>query len=433
MVRLRPIVSAGIAAMALLACTDGEQATSGTSPGGARAPSEATGPAPGVTDETVKVGAVYVDTSALEAVGLTYDLGDYEATYQALADDINDGGGINGRTLEMVVVPFDATTTTPGEAQCLQLTEDEDVFVVTGLFLADAVLCPLEAHATAVVGGTMNPTRQQRAQAPWLSWLPDDEAPAQIVETLADRGELDGKVAVFAATATQNVLEDTVVPALHDAGVDPVATGIMDAPPDDTAAVQSSVRLIAERFDAAGADTIVFVGADGANWPTVMADDPSYRPKLLFLDQAAPRAFATSAATTDTSILEGSLSGGGYGPDQARYDEPAMQDCLATLEAAGIDTPAPEDFDPDDRSNQPYQAAFQACPDMAIIRAWLEAAGDDLHYGTLDAAIDGLEVHIPGEPGTRTYGPGPGADGDPAAYLYRWDESSRGFELVDDD
>ena len=135
-----------------------------------------------------------------------------------------------------------------------------------------------------------------------------------------------------------------------------------------------------------------------------MAADTSYRPQLLFLTFLAPKAFATNAATTDTSILVGSISGGGYGPDQARYDEPAMQECVQTLADAGIETPSPAEVG-DDPSNQPFQAAFQACPDVALLRALLEAAGEELNYGTLDAAIDGLQLVIPGDPAERTYGP----------------------------
>ena len=164
-----------------------------------------------------------------------------------------------------------------------------------------------------------------------------------------------------------------------------------------------------------------------------MADDTSYRPKLLFLDITAPRAFATSDATTDTSILDGSLSGGGYGPDQARYEEPEMQKCLAILEDAGIETPAPEDFDAAEASNQPYQAAFQACPDMALVQAWLEAAGENLNYGTLAAAQDGLELVDPGRSDRAHLRPAAGRGRrTPSVYFFGWDDAARDFVLEDE-
>jgi hypothetical protein len=427
--RARHFVLAAVVAVALLGCTTGEQ-TESTAGADSTPGSVATGRAPGVTDDTVKIGVVYPDTAPLAKIGLDYHLGDYKAVYQALADSINAGGGINGRKIDLVVTPFDPTTTTPGEAECVQLTEDEQVFLIAGLFLGDGVLCPLEAHQTAVVGGTLSPPRVARAKAPWLAWLPGSERPAQAVHMFGQQQQLSGKVAVFAVTADSQLVSDTIVPALQKEGVTPVETGLMDAPANDTTAIQASVRNIAERFKAAGADTILVVGANGASWPTVMADDPTYRPKLLFTDVAGARAFSTSAATKDTSILNGSLSAGDYGPDQARFDEPGMQDCVATLKKAGVDTPAPKDFDPANKSNQPYQAAFQACPDMAVIKAWLAKAGKDLNYGTLAAAIDGLVVRIPGDPNPLKFGPPPASSGNPTPQLYSWDEANKAFVVA---
>ncbi len=388
-----------------------------------------TGPAPGVTDDTIKVGVTYVDTEALVASGLNYDLGPHEDVYDALFDAINAEGGIHGRMIEPVYAPINPTQTAPAEEACVKLTEDDDVFVVMGFFLNDAVMCPLQAHETAVVGGGMTPERLEVAAAPWVTWLPDSDQPVAIVEALHERGELDGTVGVYSATRDQALMEDTVIPALEDLGVEIAETGVMDAPPDDPTAVQASVEVIAERFDAAGVDTVVLVGASGQDWPTAMEDNADYRPKLLFLEQTGARAFYTNAATTDTSVLEGAFVGGGYGPDQARWE--AQEDCNATIADAGIEVTAPEDSG-DDPSIQPYQSLFQACPDVALLAAVLEAAGEDLNYGTFEAAIDGLQVTIPGDPTERTFGPPPDADGSPTAYLYVWDESAKDMVLQED-
>ena len=218
---------------------------------------------------------------------------------------------------------------------------------------------------------------------------------------------------------------------LEELGIEPVETAVAVAPADDPAAGQAETLTIAERFEAAGVDTVLLVGSSAQGWPTIMSTESSYRPNLRFLTVVAPTAFATNAATTDTSILEGSISGGVYGPNQDRFDEPAMQECVQTLADAGIDTPEPSEFG-DDRTNQPYQAAFQACPDVALLRATLEAAGENLNYGTFEAAFDGLEVTIPGDPTPRTYGPPPDSDGAPAPYFFTWDESIGDFVRQDD-
>ena len=63
----------------------------------------------------------------------------------------------------------------------------------------------------------------------------------------------------------------------------------------------------------------------------------------------------------------------------------------------------------------------------------LEAAGEDLNYGTLQAAGEGLgELSIPGDPSPRTYGPGTAADGDPASYLFTWDADRDEYVLRED-
>lgn len=388
-------------------------------------------PAPGVTDDEIVIGVTHVDTAALTAVGLNFDLGDHRAAYQALVDDINDAGGIHGRRIRIVPAAIDPTNPVSADEVCAQLAEDDDVFLITGFFLADAVLCPVELHETAVVGGGMTPERLDRANAPWITWTPDTDQPVQVVRTLAERGVLGDRLAVYAAALDEEALNDLVLPALRELGIEPVADAVMDAPTGDVVAIEAAVRLIAEGFEAEGADTVLLVGASGATWPQYQTDNTGYRPRLLFLQLTAARAFATNESTTDTSILAGSLSAGGYGPDQARFEEPAMQRCVATLAARGVDTPAPESLPEDDASNQPYQAAFQACPDIALVRAALEAAGETLDYGTLAAGVDGLEVRIPGDPVPRVYGPPPAADGDPAAYLFGWDESAGQFVLED--
>jgi hypothetical protein len=173
---------------------------------------------------------------------------------------------------------------------------------------------------------------------------------------------------------------------------------------------------------------LLIVGTSAANdWPTFMSGT-SYRPNLLFQNLTGAKSFYSNAATTDTSIMKGSLAGSSYGPDQAIFEEPEMQKCIAILTKAGIDVPAPKDVKADP-SNMPYQAAFQACPDVALMRAVLEAAGSNLNYGTVGASIDGLKVKIPGDPTERTYGPPPASDGNPSAYLYTFDTSVNDFVL----
>ena len=54
---------------------------------------------------------------------------------------MNDRGGINGRMLELHPVTYLPVGTVESDAACVQLTEDEEVFVVVGTALGDEVLC----------------------------------------------------------------------------------------------------------------------------------------------------------------------------------------------------------------------------------------------------------------------------------------------------
>src|SRR6185436_19057264 len=137
----------------------------------------------------------------------------------------------------------------------------------------------------------MTPELVDQAQAPWTSNLADQEFPVAIVDAMAEAGDLDGTVGVFTNARDQSVAEDQVVPALEDNGIEVAETGVVDAPADDQAAMQSSIQTISERFQAADVDTLVLVGASGQDWPTYTADDDSYRPRLLFTDQAGLTAF----------------------------------------------------------------------------------------------------------------------------------------------
>ena len=102
----------------LIGCTAGDDTASEDTAGGSATTVDSiavpTGPAPGVTDDTVKVGVTYVDLASLGEV-VNIDHGDYEVAYQAMFDDINASGGINGRMIEPVFAPVSPVGTEGAE------------------------------------------------------------------------------------------------------------------------------------------------------------------------------------------------------------------------------------------------------------------------------------------------------------------------------
>jgi hypothetical protein len=297
--------------------------------------------------------------------------------------------------------------------------------------LDDAVLCPLETHETAVIGGAMTPERLERAGAPWVSNEAGSDLQSEAINALAEAGEFDGTLGVFAGPGEEAQLNDVALPQLEELGVEVAESAVVDAPSDDITAVNAAVATIAERFESAGVDQVLTLGTAGLAW-AAGTESLDYRPQLLLTDPNSILAYATDAAGRDLSLLDGAVAGNLYGPADAIYDLPAMQDCIDVIDAAGgepIEDPSEVPADEDGN----YVAPFTACNQVAILRALLEAAGEDLNYGSLAASLDaGVEVQVPGDPEPVTYGAPPAADGDRPAYVFDWDPDEVDFVLRED-
>ena len=410
----------------VVGCTADDSAPSASSTDGTVSSTTVpTGPAPGVTDDAVKVGLLFVDTSALAAAGVDLDLGDVEGAYHALVDDINADGGINGRMLDPVYTPVDPIGTEGADRACVEVSEDQQVFVAAGLFLADAVLCLVDTHQTAVIGGEMTPERLERAAAPWFTTGPGPDLDQAVLRAMDAAGELEGPIAVIVGTAEEAEMTDVFLPLLDELGVDVVEHAVIDAPQDDPAATYAQVRTIAERFEAAGVESVIPLGGAGQTWPNAMADQP-YRPRLVFPQTVG----GVQAFLLDAPRRTGHCSRGRSWAGATPRTRPSMTRPGCGTASRSSRTPASTSPDPTrwDDDATPWIAAFQACPTMALLQAVLEAAGDDLNYGTLQAAGEGLgELPIPGDPAPRHYGPPPATDGDPTPYLFTWDASTEEY------
>jgi hypothetical protein len=388
----------------------------------------ATGPSPGVTDDAIRVGITYVDLDAVRQF-VDLDQGDYEATYQVLIDEVNAAGGINGRQVEPVFAPVSPLGTVPAEEVCVRLTEDEDVFAVIGFFQDDAVLCPLEAHQTAVIGGVVTGPRHDRASAPWFSTdAGSDDSEAAGIEAMAEAGELDGTIGVFGSILNESQVNDVVLPLLEELGVEAAETAILDAPQDDLAAQNQATAVIAERFRSANVDTVLVVGSAAVPLANGLAP-LDFRPRLLFTSVVAVNGY-TSGIDPDLSMFEGAVLAS---VDNEVFDETAMQDCLATLVDAGV---IDEYTDPDTLESgaaNPFVSASAACRNFNLFVTIAEAAGPELNYGTFQAAGEALgQIHLPGAEDDYEFGPYPSIDGDLPLYLLDWDAAEDQFNLRED-
>lgn len=380
----------------------------------------ATGPSPGVTADTIRVGITYVDLDAVRQF-VDLDQGDYEAAYRAVIDDINANGGINGRTIEPVFAAVSPLGTAPAEEVCVRLTEDEDVFAVIGFFQDDAVSCPVSQHGTAVIGGVMTQERFDQATAPWFTTEAGEDSDLDALRAMAEAGELDGNLGVFASILSEPQLQP-MLDLLDELGIEPVDTAVLDAPPDDLVAQNQATAVIAESFQSQGIDKILVVGS--AAVPIANGLAPlDYRPQLLITSRVSINGY-TSGIEPDVSMLEGAVLGS---IDNELIEEEAMQDCIAILEDAGITGIVDPNTQADDEP-QPFISASAACRNMNLFAAIAEAAGEDLNYGTFLAAGESLgAVHLPGAEDDYVYGPYPARDGDQPMFLFDWDPAEELF------
>jgi hypothetical protein len=108
----------------------------------------------------------------------------------------------------------------------------------------------------------------------------------------------------------------------------------------------------------------------------------------------------------------------------------ASQECLAIQEAAGLSIGTPSEV-PDGEPQQ-FVSSFAACENVTLFAAIVEAAGENLNYGTFQKAGEELgAIDIPGYPDPFTFGPIAATDGDPVVYLFTWDAAGAEFVRKD--
>jgi hypothetical protein len=415
-----------LTSLSLLACSSNDDTASDDGDETTTTGEALTGPSPGVTDDTIKIGITYLDLESIKEI-VDLDQGKFEESYQAVIDQINDEGGIHGRMLEPVYAPISPIQPASAEEACVRLTEDEDVFVMVGYFQDDTVLCPVSDHETAVIGGNVTEARNDEAKAPWFTVEPGEDEEIDVVKVMAEEGDLDGKLGVFATILNEGDMNDVYLPLLEDLDIDVVDSAVLDAPFDDATAQNQATAVIAERFESEGIDTILAIG--GGALPLANGLTPlDYRPALRAPNQAALSAYVYGA-NPDQAIVDSALVGG---TENGEFDEELMQDCLGTLVDAGVE---PEFEDPDDipkGERTPYNAAVSACRQIPLLKAILEAAGEDLNYGTFRQAGESLSVQLPGATEEYHFGPYPENDGEFPMSVFKFSDELGYFVPADE-
>jgi hypothetical protein len=333
-------------------------ATSASTAAGQTALDHASTSSRGVVGNTINV---VFPTSNLTSLASNFgfagdvEFGEQDKAIHVFVNYINDHGGINGRKINPMIVPFDPTSETGMRALCQQWTQGSPpVFAVIdglGSWTGDNELCITQEGHTPFIGQWSTVGSWTQEAAPYLWWTGADQG--QILATLVQWAKSAGlvgtnvKVGILAGdrSSDQDALNDYLLPDFQKAGLPAPMIETIPANPSDTAATGSAAPLIVQRFQAAGVTSVVPLVPFNAMFPYIQAESQEhYYPRLLLSDYEGSIASALGLIPvpyeTELNGQEGITAetlGGVDGPQalvgKGGYD-PGVQNCYNIWHAA---------------------------------------------------------------------------------------------------
>jgi ABC-type branched-subunit amino acid transport system substrate-binding protein len=386
-------VVALIAAAALAGC--GSTAGGGTDT--SSAPSGENGP--GVSAESVKIGFVTLKkATAAGGAFTTADPGDISQQVAALVTHVNATGGIAGRTLEPVVVEYDAATASPAAENqlCTKLTQDEGVFAVVliGQREQSSRECYRKAETLMIdAGGVALAQSVYEGLAPYLfapSTSTLDTVAANLVPTLDAEGFFDGDVTVGIVQEKDpqyaEVNQSVLTPALAAIGIDKVELAEIDQTDGGTAGATAGAGVLA--FKQAGVDRVIFLGRpDNVGYWASLSAPQQYTPRLALTSFDSPEFAAANPAFHPPAQMAGAQ---GLGFIPSRDGVGATEPFPSAAEQACLDIFAEEDETFDTRANA--NRALNYCDAVLFLQAATQGIAKDavLNASAVSAGAAGL-------------------------------------------
>jgi hypothetical protein len=259
--------------------------------------SQASTSARGITSTTINVA---FPVANLDALASTYGFaGDVEYTEQDKAihlfvNQINEGGGINGRKINPIITPYNPASDASMQALCDDWTQGTPgIFAVldgVGTFTGPNELCVTQQGHTPMLSQWTTVSTFTQEGAPYLWWTgPDDAA---VLEALVNWGRAEGtiggkaKLGVVAGdrASDQTALHRFLLPDLRRINVTPVVE-TLPAQTSETAATGSDSTLVVEKLREAGVTSVIPLIPFNAFLPMLVAQSQQkYFPKLLLSD-----------------------------------------------------------------------------------------------------------------------------------------------------
>lgn len=305
---------------------------------------------PGVTATSITVGVLAQDPQAnttLENAGYgAASTGDEPANWRAMADEVNEHGGVAGRKLQLVIHLINLTDppATQGQQACTDFTQDNEVAVVLSTFYyAPAHEC-LAAKGMPSVAGTnfgvdRVGARQVRTVASWATPLLDRLSHA-MPDAFQRMGQLKPgtKAGILTVdTPAYRRSADVLARALRSAGVSVTVQQIRDSNTGDYGGDASDASSAVLRFQSAGVTQVMFLSRNAFE-PTLFmqaANSQQFFPTYLLTTQQYP---AGLTGLVPPGQLKGALAAG-WAPaidlSTGYAESPRAKECLRELRSHG--------------------------------------------------------------------------------------------------
>ena len=409
--RLSLVVTATLTVALLAAgCSANSTGTStASSAPGSTAPGATTstvpGNGPGVTATTIKLGIAMINFDCIKAFVDTAEP-KQQAGYQAFITDINEHGGINGRTIEPVFKSVCPIGPTEGLAACTAFTDDDNVFAVVGEFgqiTADVPLCVTKQHNRPLV--TYGLTQDMIDKAPPGLLLTPDILPDRRVKIIGSllKGQhtFDGKtVAVLADSESTQEVDQFIEPALGKLGVKQVGPSIVTISGSDTTAALGQLDSYIEKWKTQHVNAL-FLAGDGveskqfvekirASLPTI----PIVADSTGILNGAKDEQKAQVSPNPYTGMI---TAEGLTGVEHAATANGKYCRAIFTKQT-GIVVPSPLTVVklPDGQQNDIQTEAGDPCALLTMFRLIAERVGKNLNIANWVSAVDNFgKINVP--------------------------------------
>lgn len=340
----------------------------------------------GVTEDSIKIGVVLFDLDAILDLGVDVGYGDQTEHFQIAIDEVNAAGGILGRQIEPVYRTISPVDTAESDAVCIEMTEDEEVFLVLGtLRPAENVFCYTQFADTPFIGGLNSITDAVFDESPVPVIFPgtrpsrSDEA---MLVAMEQEGAIEGGVIGVHGSDTDRL--DRFEAALLDRGAAQVVKSVETANESDQLALAAELDVVISRYQADGVtaainteDNVAYLAAFNRNSYAVpvYTFSPDVQQNIIY-DQGA----------TDAELMLVTRVGAASAADLYRSGHEPTVYCIDRWNEA-----RPDEFampNPPEEEFQNFGVILVACMDVDILTRAATAAGPDLTVESFTAALD---------------------------------------------